>query len=52
MKGTINAAWHTAHRMPQRATLAQRIAWHVEHAQVCGWRPIPARVRQALAKKG
>ena len=29
---------------------AQRIDWHLEHAQVCGCRAIPASVQAAIAK--
>lgn len=53
----LNAAWHNAHPMPKNPTLEQRMAWHTEHAQVCGCRPIPPKVlaeigkRKALAKK-
>jgi len=41
-KRPINAAWHDAHPMPRRATLEQRVAWHVAHRGRCGCRPIPA----------
>jgi hypothetical protein len=51
MKRSINAAWHATHRMPPRATLAQRIRWHVAHAKHCGCRPMPASVVAALAAK-
>jgi catechol 2,3-dioxygenase-like lactoylglutathione lyase family enzyme len=47
----INARWHAAHRLPARATLAQRIAWHTEHAQQCGCRPIPASIRAAMSTR-
>jgi len=47
----INAAWHTKHPMPPRATLAQRIRWHVAHAKHCGCRPMPRTVRVALARQ-
>jgi hypothetical protein len=45
----LNAAWHKAHRMPQRATTEQRLAWHLAHQKNCGCRPMPAKL-QALAK--
>ena len=32
----LNRRWHAAHRMPARATLEQRIAWHTAHARHCG----------------
>lgn len=45
----INKAWHLAHPMPPKATLAQRIAWHQDHAQACGCRPVPASIQAAMA---
>jgi hypothetical protein len=45
----INRAWHDAHRLPQRATLAQRVAWHREHAQACACRPMPASIAAEIA---
>jgi hypothetical protein len=55
----LNAAWHKKHPMPPRATVEQRIAWHLDHARQCACRPIPAklhaeirrRARRAAAKK-
>jgi hypothetical protein len=37
----INAEWHRNNVMPKNPTLEQRIAWHIEHAKVCGCRAIP-----------
>ena len=48
----INKAWHAAHPLPPRATFEQRAAWHLEHAEVCGCRPIPARLAEALRASG
>jgi len=45
---TMNKAWHRAHPVPARATLAQRTAWHVAHAKACGCRPIPATIQRRL----
>ena len=44
----MNAAWHRKHPMPPKASVAQRVAWHVAHAKACGCRPMPATVRRAL----
>jgi HEAT repeat protein len=49
---TINAAWHTRHRMPGRPTLQQRIAWHIEHEQNCGCRPMPSTLRPMMSAAG
>jgi hypothetical protein len=46
----MNVQWHRANKMPQRATQAQRLAWHLEHQRQCACRPIP-RSLQALAAK-
>jgi hypothetical protein len=48
----LNAKWHAAHRMPTRATLEQRIAWHVAHAAACACRPMPASIVAALKERG
>ena len=44
----INKAWHEAHRMPANAKLDQRIAWHLEHREMCGCRPVPASIAKAI----
>jgi hypothetical protein len=43
----INRAWHERHRMPDRPTLEQRLAWHAEHQKQCAGRPVPAKLRAA-----
>ena len=37
----INVLWHMRHRMPTRATVEQRIAWHEAHVHHCSCRPMP-----------
>jgi hypothetical protein len=49
---TINAAWHTRHRMPARPTLQQRIAWHIEHERHCACRPVPPALRRMMTAAG
>jgi hypothetical protein len=44
-------AWHGANRMPKNATMEQRLAWHTEHAKVCGCREMPASVKAALEQR-
>ena len=44
----VNARWHAAHPMPPKATLDQRVRWHLAHAKACGCRPMPATVVAAL----
>jgi hypothetical protein len=48
----FNKEWHLAHRMPQRATLEERIAWHLEHNKNCGCREIPVKMKQEMKKRG
>ncbi|MEX0853915.1 MAG: hypothetical protein WD036_11635 [Bauldia sp.] len=50
--GKINAAWHRAHPMPKTATLDQRIAWHIAHAQACGCREIAGKLRDQMIARG
>ena len=53
MKPTkLNRAWHEKHQMPAKATLAQRIRWHLEHRKHCGCRPIPAKLAETMKAKG
>lgn len=52
MMKRLNRSWHEAHRMPERPSQDQRIAWHLEHAQVCGCRPIPKGVLELMQAKG
>jgi len=41
VKSKLNAAWHNENRMPVKATIDQRIAWHPEHRKHCNCRDIP-----------
>jgi hypothetical protein len=47
----LNKEWHRLHRMPPKATRAQRIEWHVAHASACGCRAIPESIRQDVEKR-
>lgn len=47
----MNARWHPEHKMPPRATLGERIRWHVEHAQQCACRPIPPKLIEEISRK-
>ena len=46
----MNRRWHAEHRMPERPTLAQRVAWHREHARHCACRPIPESLRERMGR--
>ena len=46
----MNRDWHQEHKMPDRATEAERIAWHLDHARNCGCRPIPKQMIQRVER--
>jgi len=49
----INAEWHRANRMPPRATLDQRVAWHLAHRAACACRTdLPATSLAELKRRG
>jgi hypothetical protein len=45
----MNADWHQQNRMPDNASLEQRLAWHRAHQLACACRPVPASLRAHLA---
>jgi len=47
----LNAEWHRAHRMPPRATLDERVAWHAEHVRACGCREMPPAIAREIARR-
>jgi hypothetical protein len=48
----MSARWHEQHPMPKRASLSQRVRWHVAHAKACGCRDIPRTVLTELRRRG
>jgi hypothetical protein len=51
--GKINATWHNANRMPPRATLDQRVDWHLAHLKACACRTdLPASIVAELKRRG
>lgn len=48
----INRVWHETHRLGPKANLDDRVAWHIEHAQLCGCREMPESIKAELAKRG
>ena len=49
---SINKEWHQTHRIPSRATLAQRTKWHKAHLKFCGCRKdIPKDVANYLTQQ-
>ena len=47
----INAVWHRAHRMPKNPTTAQRLTWHIAHAEHCLCREMPESIKRAIAQR-
>jgi len=48
----INKEWHLAHKMPERATMDQRITWHLEHLAACSCRAeLPAGIIAEMKKR-
>ena len=47
----INREWHSKYKMPPKATLNQRIQWHVDHARECACRPIPTNLLKLLKER-
>jgi hypothetical protein len=53
MTNRINAVWHKANRMPPRASLDQRVAWHLAHLKACACRTdLPATIAAELERRG
>jgi hypothetical protein len=48
----LNREWHLSNRMPQPATLDERIDWHIAHAQNCACREVPPKIAAEIARRG
>ncbi|HLN16170.1 MAG TPA: hypothetical protein VK277_05375 [Acidimicrobiales bacterium] len=46
----MNTEWHRHHRLARDASHEQRVAWHAEHAAVCGCRPVPPSLAAEVAR--
>jgi hypothetical protein len=49
--GKLNVAWHQRHPRSKKATLDQRVTWHLAHPASCGCRAIAETVLQKLRKR-
>ena len=47
----MNKLWHEKNLMPQKATLDQRIQWHIEHQKHCACREVPKSLLPHLKLK-
>jgi len=51
--GKINEVWHKANLMPKKATMDQRIDWHLSHLAACGCRTdLPESIIAELKRRG
>jgi hypothetical protein len=48
----LNRDWHRENRLPRRATLDERIAWHLAHQRHCACRAIPGKLLGVLRERG
>lgn len=45
--------WHVAHKMPKKASIEERIAWHAEHLKHCQCRTdYPEKLKIEMNKRG
>ena len=50
-KQSLNKEWHLKNKMPVKATIDQRIEWHLEHIKYCGCRGIPEKLIPEIRKR-
>jgi len=48
----VNAEWHRAHPLGTHASLDDRVAWHLSHAEACACRPVPASIAAEIHARG
>jgi len=46
----INKAWHLKNKMPQNATLREKIKWHEGHSKNCACRDSAVHLKKLKAK--
>lgn len=51
MSSKINKAWHERNKMPENATMDQRIQWHLAHQENCSCREMPDTVKREIEKR-
>jgi len=47
----MNKEWHAKNKMPERATLKERIDWHVRHQRFCACREMPKSLLKHVTAK-
>lgn len=47
----INSTWHAKNMMPKKATLDDRVKWHLEHSKNCNCRPLGGMILGEIKKR-
>lgn len=47
----LNKERHLDNKMPPKATLDQKIKWHIEHIAHCKCRPIPDSIKKEIKRR-
>lgn len=47
----MNREWHEQNKLDAKASLDDRVAWHLAHAANCACRPIPAPVLKEIERR-
>ncbi len=47
----MNKEWHAKNKMPKKATLKERIDWHVQHQRFCACREMPKSLLKYVTAK-
>lgn len=47
----MNREWHEQNKLSPKASLDDRVAWHLEHLVNCACRPIPSALLQEIEKR-
>jgi hypothetical protein len=48
----ISREWHAIHKLGRKATLEERLSWHVKHAANCDCREMPPTIKRELKARG
>jgi hypothetical protein len=52
MTSKINKEWHLKNKMPENASIDERIKWHLAHQQNCQCRKIEGELAEEMKKRG
>lgn len=48
----LNREWHLMHKLDRKASLEERLTWHLKHAANCSCREMPLSIRRELEARG